>query len=168
MKKILLFLFPLYLFASAGGSGEYDIVPRLINFIIFVAILYYFIASPLKNFFKSRKDKISNRLDEIQKKLNESKAKKFETMKKLEDTRLSSVNAIATAKQEAELLAQKIKDDAKKELVLFEKHFEEQKEYELRKMQKEVVSQVLTELFNDKEVALKQNEVIDIITKKVS
>ncbi|EHK1837028.1 F0F1 ATP synthase subunit B, partial [Campylobacter jejuni] len=52
MSKLLfiIFLLPLYAFGASNGSGEYDIIPRTINFLIFVGILYYFVATPFKNF----------------------------------------------------------------------------------------------------------------------
>lgn len=77
MKKLFYFIFllPLCAFGASNGSGEYDIVPRTINFLIFVAILYYFVANPFKAFYKNRILRISLKLDEIQKKLLESKAK---------------------------------------------------------------------------------------------
>lgn len=169
MKKIFyLILFPLCLFGASSGSGEYDIIPRTINFLIFVAILYYFVATPFKNFYKSRIIKISSRLDEIQKKLLESKAKELEMMKKLEDAKASATAALLTAKKEAEILVQETKKETQNELALLEKHFEEQKDYELRKMEKEVISKILNDIFNDKDVQLNQNQIIDIMMKKVS
>lgn len=169
MKNLCIFLIlPLCAFGAGSGSGDYDIVPRTINFLIFVAILYYLIATPIKNFFKGRIAKISSRLDEIQKKLSESKAKKLDVLKKLEEAKANATGALESAKKEAELLAEKIKADTKDELLLLEKQFEEQKEYELRKMEKEVISQTLAELFSDESITLKQGEIVDIMMKKVS
>ncbi len=163
-----IFLMPLFALASQDTNGDYDIIPRTVNFIIFVAILLYFIATPLKNFYKNRILKISSKLDEIQKKLLESKNKKIGAMKRLEEARANASSALITAKKEAELLSVKIKAEAKEELALLEKHFEEHKNYELRKIKKEVVSELLAELFNDSKIELKQNEIIDIIIKKAS
>lgn len=167
MNKLILLLLPLGAFA-ASGAGEYDIVPRTINFVIFVAILYYLLATPFRNFCKNRILKISSRLDEIQKKLLDSKSKKLEMMKKLEEAKATAASALITAKKEAEILAEKIKNDVREELVLMEKHFEEQKEYELRKMEKEVIFQIITELFNDKDMKLEQKDIVNIIMKKAS
>ncbi len=170
MKKLfyIIFLLPLYALGASNGSGEYDIIPRTINFLIFVAILYYFVATPFKNFYQNRIIKISSKLDEIQKKKLESKAKKLESMKKLEEAKANAAAALAIAKKEAEVLSQKIKEETQNELLLLEKQFEEQKEYEVRKMEKEVVSITLKEIFEDSNIALKQNEIIDIMMKKVS
>ncbi|MBZ7936077.1 MULTISPECIES: F0F1 ATP synthase subunit B [Campylobacter] len=160
----LILLSPIY----AMAATEYDIVPRTINFLIFIAILYYFSANFFKNFYKNRIIKISSKIDEIQKNLLESKAKKIDIMKKIEEAKANSVAAISMAKKEADAHAQKIKEEAQSEIALLEQNFEEQKKYELRKMKKEVVSSVLQEIFEDPNISLKQNEIIDIISKKVS
>lgn len=169
MKKsiYLTILIPLFALASSGGE-DYDIIPRTINFVIFIAILLYFIATPLKNFYKNRILKISSKLDEIQKRLLESKNKKLNAVKKLEEVKTGASSALITAKKEAEILSAKIKTQAKEELELLDKHFEEHKNYELRKMEKEVVSELIIEIFNDSTIELKQNEIVDIMVKKVS
>lgn len=168
MRNIIFLLLPLEAFAASSGSGEYDIVPRAINFFIFVAILYYLLATPFKNFYKNRILRISSRLDEIQKKLLESKTKKLEMMKRLEEAKANAVSALSTAKKEAEILVGQIKSETQEELILMDRHFEEQKEYKLRKMEKEVVSQIIAELFNDRDIKLEQKEIVNIMMKKVS
>lgn len=170
MNKLayLILLIPLFGLASSTNGADYDIIPRVINFVIFIAILLYFIATPLKNFYKSRILRISSKLDEIQKKLLESKNKKLSAVKKLEEAKTDASNALITAKKEAEMLAAKIKKQNAEQLALLDKYFEEYKGYELRKMRKKVVSELLTEMFSDTNVELKQNEIIDIMVKKVS
>lgn len=169
MKKtlFLLALSPLMLLAAGGGT-DYDIVPRTVNFLIFAAILYYFLASPAKQFYKSRIKGIADKLDEIQRKVLDSKNKKLEIIKKLEDAKKEAINAVNSAKKEAAILSEKILSDNKNNLLLLEKQFEEQKNYELRKMQKEVISAMLKRVFEDKNTELKQEDIINIMLKKVS
>lgn len=169
MRKLVcvIFLVPSFILGASSGE-EYDIVPRTINFIIFFAILFYLLADPLRNYYKSRILKISSKLDEIQRKLLESKNKKLNIVRKLEEARINASNALTTAKKEAEILANKIRTETKEELALFDKHFEEYKDYELRRMEREVVSEVLAEIFNDPQIRLKQSEILDIMMKKVS
>lgn len=168
MKKILILLSlsPLALLAASSGSGDYDIVPRTINFVIFAAILYYLLAKPIKNFYNDRITKIALRLDDIQKKVLDSKNKKLEIMKKIEEAKKESSNMVTLAHKEAELLVQKIKDETKNDIALLEKQFEEQQEYEQRKMYKELVSKMLTDVFDKTE--LKQDDILNIMLKKVS
>ncbi|MCX2683337.1 F0F1 ATP synthase subunit B [Campylobacter sp. MIT 21-1685] len=167
MRKsvLLLFLYPLSLF---GVSSDYDIVPRTVNFLIFIAILYYFTAPSLKSFYKNRIIRISSKLDEIQKRLLESKTKKLNTLKKLEEAKANSVAALILAKKEAEILVHNIQIQTQEECSLLERHFEEHKEYELRKMEKEVISKALDTIFSDESFMLQQHDIVEIMMKKVS
>ena len=169
MKKFLLvFAFlPSVILASSGG-GDYDIVPRTINFLIFAAILVYLLKNPAKNFYNNRIAKISSRLEDIQKRVLDSKNKKLEMIKQLESAKKEAANAVEFAQKEAEILTQKIKEDTKNELLLLERYFEEQKDYEQRKMQKEVIASILNQMFDAKENALSQDEILAIMLKKVS
>lgn len=155
----------LALASVGGGSGEYDILARTINFVIFFAILFYLLKNPAKNFYKGRINKISSRLEDIQKRVLESKNKKLEMMKAIESAKKEGAQAIEDAKKEAQILADKIKEDAKNDIFLMQRYFDEQKDYERRKMQKEVVNSVLKELFKKD---LSQDEMMKIISKKVS
>lgn len=169
MKKsfIVFFILPTAILA-AGGSGDYDIVPRTVNFLIFAAILFYLLANPAKNFYNNRISKIASRLEDIQKRVLESKNQKLEMMKKIEEAKKEALGAVATAKKEAELLSQKIKDETKSDILILERHFEEQKNYEKRRMQKEVVAIILSQVFDSKETELKQDDILNIMLKKVS
>ena len=63
-------------------------------------------------------------------------------------------------------MAKKIKSDAKNDMLILEKTYDEQQNYELRKMQKDVVSATLAQIFDDS--SLKQDDIINIMLKKVS
>lgn len=169
VKKFLIVwaFLPSFILASSG-SGDYDIVPRAVNFLIFAAILVYLLKNPAKNFYNNRIAKIASRLDDIQKRVLDSKNKKLEMIKQLESAKKDAENAVEFAQKEAEILSQKIKEDTKNELHLLERYFEEQKDYEQRKMQKEVIASILNEMFADKKNELSQDEILAIMLKKVS
>lgn len=168
MKKTLLLVLPFYVFGAESGSGDYDILPRTINFILFAAILYYFIATLLKKFYNDRIYKISSKMNEIQEKLIASKNLKLEMMKKLDLAKQESANALALAKKEAEILVRKIEIETKAEIEVLEKSFQDHKDYEIRKMEKSVASSVLDEIFKDEKLHLQQKEILNIMMKKVS
>ncbi|QOR01369.1 F0F1 ATP synthase subunit B [Campylobacter sp. 2014D-0216] len=169
LRKIaILSVLPFYALAAGNGSGEYDIVPRAVNFVLFAAILYYFIATPLKNFYHGRIAKIASKMNEIQEKLIASKNQKLEMMKKLDHAKQEASNAIILAKKEAEIITNKIEEETKLEISVLEKAYEEHKDYEMRKMEKEVVKAVLDEIFEDQNLQLQQKEILNIMMKKVS
>ena len=91
MKKIALLsliLIPAVVLASSGEAEttryfaqtgrETDYWPRVVNFTIFAALMYYLLAGPLKKFFKDRKEGIASSLREIEEKLQAAKDEKKE------------------------------------------------------------------------------------------
>lgn len=162
-SKILLLLFPFVLMADDG----YDIVPRTINFIIFAAILYYLIANPVKNAYKGRIESIAARLDNIEQKLKESKAKKDDAIKRVEEAKANADSLVETARKEAFLISERIKEETMQEIVNLEKSFQDQKEFEKRRMVKSVVGEILNEIFASDSVKMDQSELINIMLKRV-
>ncbi len=162
-SKILLLLFPFVLMADGG----YDIVPRTINFIIFAAILYYLIANPVKNAYKGRIEGIAARLDNIEKKLKESKVKKDDAIKRVEEAKANADSLVETARKEAFLISERIKEETMQEIVNLEKSFQDQKEFEKRRMVKSVVGEILNEIFASDSVKMDQSELINIMLKRV-
>lgn len=169
MKKIIFFLLcTLPLLASDQSGANYDIVARTANFVLFIAILYYLVANPLKNMYTARIKKINDDLKSIQDKLLESKNKKLELLQKIEKAKEEANNILRISKQEARLIEQKLQDQLKTELLNLEKAQNHKKEYELKKLKKEVVSKVLKELFKDESFKLSHKHVLDIVFKKVA
>ncbi|MDO5046416.1 F0F1 ATP synthase subunit B [Campylobacter sp.] len=168
MRKSYLILFVPFLLAASEPSGNgYDIVARTINFFLFFGILYYFIATPIKNAYNARIERIASRLDGIQKRLKESQIKKDDALRRVEEAKNNAVSLVETSKKEAMILSEKIKNETKQELLSLEKTFEEQKEFERRRMTKVVVSEVLNEIFESDSLKIDQNELVNIVLKRV-
>ncbi len=147
MKKLfLLLLTGAIVFASEEGT---DIIPRTINFIIFVAILYYLVGDKVKRFFEERREKIAKKFQEIEEKLKESKEKKEALKAELNQAKKLAEEIIQNARKEAEFIESKIKAQLEEEIKLLEKHFEEYKEAEIRKTKQEAVKEYLQEIFKD-------------------
>ena len=168
LRYLPLLLLPVFAFASGGGSGEYDILPRAINFAIFAGILYYLIAEPAKAFYNDRLSGIAERLDSIQKKLKESEAKKEKAMAKVEEAKASAKALVQTAKREAEILNEKLAADLRVELENLDKSHNENVEIERRRMTRSVVAEVLDEMFEGDAISIERDEFVNIVLKKVS
>ena len=162
-SKILLLLCPFVLMADGG----YDIVPRTINFIVFAAILYYFIANHIKNAYKGRIAGIAARLDSIEQKLKDSKAKKDDALRRVEEAKANAASLVETARKEAVLISDRIKEETRQEVANLEKSFQDQKEFEKRRMVKSVVGEILNEIFASDSVKMDQSELINIMLKRV-
>jgi len=163
--KILILLLPAFLFA---GEGHTDIIPRTINFLIFAAILYRFIAEPIKSFLKDRSNGILNLLKSIQEKVDESKKIKQDALSNLEASKVLAQNIIEDAKKEAELLVLRIQEDFENELKIMQKYYEDKQDIERRKMVKMVIAETIDSLLGEELESFNNKELINIVIKKVA
>jgi len=150
MRKLLLVAFlGGLLFASEAASSGTDIVARTINFIIFVAIIWYLVGNKAISFFRNRKEEIARKFQEVENKLKEAKLKKEELKAKLEEAEIKATEIIEDAKTEAEHIYNKIIEETKVELEMLEKHFEEAKVAEIKKAKREAIKLFLEEVLKD-------------------
>lgn len=166
MKKyIFLTLFPILALAEGHGTN-YDIVWRTINFLIFFGIMYYLLKGPLKAAYENRINSIASRLEANQNLLKESKERKEQAKKDVATAKIQGDSLVETAKKEAIFAEEKVKNATEFEIKQLQKAFEEQKEFETRKAKKDVVNEILEEIFDKNSINLDQNELIDIVHKK--
>ncbi|PAF44218.1 F0F1 ATP synthase subunit B [Helicobacter sp. 11S02596-1] len=169
MKYILFLLLPAsLLFGADVNVSDTDIVERVINFVIFVAILWYLVADKLKNVFATRREKISKRLDEVQDKLKTAKKAKEQALRRLEEAKEKASDMVATAKKEAYLVMQKIDEQSKIDIENIMKNNETLMDFEQKKMEREVVEEILLELFKTKIGSFETSDYINILNKKVA
>ncbi len=173
MKKllyILILLLPAFVYASGASEGgeSTDIIPRTVNFLIFAAILYYFVANPVKDFFTGRKNSIAGRLNSIQDKLKETANQKIEAKELVEKAKIEAKSIMEVSKTETEILKAKILENHKIDIENLEKGYEDQVSIEQRKMTRRVISEVLDEVFAKDTLSLEKDELLDIVMKKVA
>ncbi len=182
MKKLALLsllMVPAMLLASGHADGEAtryfaqtgretDFWPRVVNFTIFASLLYYLIASPIKNFFVGRKEGIAGQLKEIEDKLQAAKDEKKEAQTRLDESGKKAEQIIADAKKEATLLAQKITEANESELILMEKQLAEKMTLEERRSAREAIDEILSENITNDDIMIDESKVVDIISKKVA
>jgi F-type H+-transporting ATPase subunit b len=170
MMRIILSLvtvFSLSLMASSGG-GETDIVARTINFVIFAMIMYYLLANPAKEYFSSRSEGIKERLEEVQIKLQETKKEKEDAKNALLDAEKLAEDIVATAKQDALYISEKIEKQTAEHLKALERHADEIKELELRATKKVVVEEIVDGLFEDASLNITEEEIAQKLLHKVA
>ena len=181
MKKIALLsllIVPAILLASGGDAEssryfaqtgrETDFWPRVVNFTIFAALLYYLLANPIKNFFKGRSEGIAAQLNEIEKKLQAAKDVKKEAQNRLNESEKRAEEILADAKVEATLLAEKIATANQNDLVLLDKQLEEKMSLEERKSAREAIDEILSDNITTDDIMLDEAKVVEIISKKVA
>ena len=181
MKKLVLLsllVVPAILLASGHADGETtryfaqtgresDFFPRIINFTIFAALLYYLLANPVKDFFKGRREGIAAQLKEIEEKLQAAKAEKKEAQARLSESEKKADQIIVDAKKEAVLLANKISEVNANDLQQMEKQFNEKMSFEERRSAREAIDEILSENITNDDIMINENKVVEIISNKV-
>ena len=166
MKALLLFL-PLLAFGAKDGAPDYDILARTFNFVLFVLILYYFIKNPIKNAYKGRIEAIEKKMTQSRNKILEAQRKEEEARAKAEKMKVQAAEFIENGKVEAKLLKEKIERDAEAAIRILNESFAEQKEFARRDSVRKTVASVLDNAFSDKDIAVSEQALVDIIKKKV-
>ena len=170
MKKILLTLLsitPLVLFAN-DTEVHSDIVERSVNFFIFAAILYYLLADKLKTFFGDRTKSIQAESDKAQEMIKESQKRADEAKEKVEKAKEIAEELIASANGDVDTIKTKINDAVEQEIKILEKLSIQKQDIETKEVKQEVVRKVLNQLLSDENIALSQDDLANIILKKVA
>ena len=180
-KKIVyiaLLILPAVLMASGAEheTGRYfaqtgrhtDFIPRIFNFLVFAGLIYYLVASPIKDFFRGRKEGIAAQLNEIESRLQEAKDLQKAAEQAVVESELKAKEIIDDSKKEAALLTQRMEESREKDLALLEKLHEEKMEHEERRMLKATIASVLDENITGDDIPLSEKQVVKIIAKKVA
>ena len=170
MKRMLLLglaLAPVALFASSEGA-ETDIVQRTVNFIIFAGILWYLLADKIKAFFAERSLSIQAELDKVQDTLKASQDKVTDAQKKLAEAKKIATEIVEGAKADVDSVKQKVATAVDSDIANLNKNLDEMMKVEISKAKKEVVTQVLEELLSSENIKLTQDELANIVLKKVA
>ena len=170
MKRILLLglaLVPVALLANEGAV-ETDLIQRTVNFIIFAGILWYLLADKIKAFFAERSLSIQGELDKVQDTLKASQDKVKDAQKKLEEAKKIATEIIDGAKADIDSVKQKVATAVDSDIVNLNKNLEEMMKVEISKAKKEVVTEVLKELLSSENIKLTQQELANIVLKKVA
>jgi F-type H+-transporting ATPase subunit b len=155
------------LFASSG-SGDTDIAPRTLNFVIFAAILYYLIADPIKAFFVERKAKITSALEMRESKLKAAKSAVVDAEQYLVDSKKLADELLKTANSDVVLLKERAKQAALNEIATLEKQFNDDCELMKKKTVMRAVEEELSQIFTIKGYGVSDQEFAQIFAKKVA
>lgn len=170
MKKLLFilsFIAPLALFANESEVST-DILPRTVNFIIFIAIGYYLLADKIKEYFANRTSSIQSELDKVQQLLKESEVKVKAAEQEIENSKKLALDIIESANADVSSLKTKISEAMKQEIDYLSKSFDDKVEIETKKVKTEVVEDILEELLSSDNISLSDDDLSNIVLKKVS
>ncbi len=171
MKKIFLFsliLSPMMLFASSQGAEETDILFRTVNFIIFAAILWYLLADKVKSYFAQRTLDIQAELDKVQDVLKASEEKVVNAQAQLDEAKQLAAEIVENAKADVDSVKKQVAKEVETQISHLEKSSDEMMKVETARAKKQIVSEVLDELLKSENIKLSQDELANIVLKKVA
>jgi len=170
MKKKWLFVIAIFLpvILFAGEDVQTDIVPRTVNFLIFIAIIYYLLADKLKAYFDERSQSIQTQLDEVQRKLEESKRKMELAKAEVENAKSIASELVKDSMADVSSIKNKIAKSYENEMTTLLKSYNDKIELETRRAKKEVVAEILDELLNDSNITITKDNLQNIILRKVA
>ena len=170
MIKILVTMLSLSALAFASGEavseGGTDIVQRTVNFLIFIGILYYLLAEPIKSFFVGRTDGIADELKKVRDKLQESKKAKEDAQNAIDEANKFAESLKESSKKENNILNDKIMAQCESDLENMQKQNIALMEFEQRAMTRKVVENIVSDML--KEDTLSKDAMTDLIIKKVA
>ncbi len=144
-----------------------DIIERLINFVIFVALMWYLLADKLKSILHERSQAISDKLSQTQTKVRESREKKEKAQQRLKEAHEQAAEILSTAKKEAHASVLRIEEKTKEQIAGLIKANEEAMEFQEKMLQKQLVAEVLQEAFASPKLKLDTQDYVGILEKKV-
>jgi F-type H+-transporting ATPase subunit b len=167
MKKILLLL-TLSTFLLSNGLEGTDYIPRAVNFLIFVSILYYILADKIRDAMSSRQSDIQNQLSAAQDKLAQSKKQKQQSISKVTESQKMAKDIIKTAEDECKSISKKYKEQTKNNISSLKKSYEDKMSMQLRQVKIDVTKDILDSFVDDSLDSLTKEKMINIISKKVA
>jgi F-type H+-transporting ATPase subunit b len=157
-----------YALASDAEHAGTDIVQRTVNFILFVGLIWYMVAEPVKNYFTSRSKSIADDLKRVQDKLNESIALKKEAIAKISEAEKFAENLLKSAKKENQIINNNIMSQCDNELETIVKQNRALMEFEQRSMIRNVVENVLREALDQNSKDFDTKAMANVLLKKVA
>ncbi len=170
MSRILITLLTISTVALASGaeSGGTDIVQRTVNFLLFAGLVWYLVAEPIKSYFASRSQGISDELQKVQDKLSETIALKKEALSKISDAEKFAEELAITSKKENKIINDNMMAQCEVELETLGKQNATLTEFEQRKMVRTVVEDVLNDVLSQSSNSFDKEAMANVILKKVA
>jgi len=170
MSRIIVILLMISTYALASGTehGESDIVQRTVNFVIFVGLIWYLVAEPVKNFFTSRSQAIADDLKRVQDKLNESITLKKEALAKISEAEKFAEELVTTSKKENKIINDNMMVQCDVDLDVVAKQHASVMEFEQRNMVRNVVEDIIKETLNRASQSFDKEAMANVLLKKVA
>jgi len=170
VSRILVALLTISTFALASNAEHAgtDIVQRTVNFLLFAGLVWYLVAEPIKNYFASRSQGISDELQKVQDKLSETISLKKEALAKISDAEKFAEELLVSSKKENKIINDNMMAQCEVELETLGKQHTTLIDFEQRKMVRNVVEDILDEVLSKSSDSFDKEAMANVILKKVA
>jgi len=154
--------------ASNAESGGTDIVQRTVNFLLFAGLVWYLVAEPIKSYFASRSQGISDELQKVQDKLSDTISLKKDALAKISDAEKFADELVVSSKKENKIINDNMMIQCDAELETLTKQHASLTDFEQRKMVRTVVENVLSDVLSQSSDSFDKEAMANVILKKVA
>ena len=170
MNRILVIMLMIstYALASDGEHAGSDIVQRTVNFLIFVGLIWYLVAEPVKNYFTSRSQSIADDLKRVQEKLNESITLKRDALAKISEAEKFAEELDKSSKKENKIINDKMMLQCDSDLEGLVKHQASLIDFDQRNMVRSVVEDIVKETLEQSSDTFDKEAMANVLVKKVA
>ncbi|WP_455756558.1 F0F1 ATP synthase subunit B [Sulfurimonas sp.] len=170
MSRILVLMLTISTFALASNAEHAgtDIVQRTVNFLLFAGLIWYLVAEPIKSYFASRSQGISDELQKVQDKLSETISLKKEALSKISDAEKFAEELAVSSKKENKIINDNMMAQCDIELENLAKQHATLIDFEQRKMVRNVVEEILDEVLSKSSDSFDKEAMANVILKKVA
>jgi F-type H+-transporting ATPase subunit b len=141
---LILIATPVAAFASESQSGGAHMVWRVVDFIIFAALIVYFVRKPIVNYFKNRKKQIFEEIENAKKAKEEAQNALNEAQNLLSKLSSEVESIIKIYKQMGEKEKEDYANAAKELEEIFKKRIEQEKAMILNKAYKNFIEKIIS------------------------
>lgn len=140
---VCMLLFAGFLFCADVSIATSDFVERVINFLIFFAIVWYLGAEKIKEIFIQRRTKISQSFDDLQEQEKQIRKQRQEAENLIIEAKNKASEIVSSAKKEAFLIAQNLDSRLKEDVKHISDSFDVVLEQEKRKLLRQEINLAL-------------------------
>ncbi|HHS48557.1 MAG TPA: hypothetical protein ENM99_01660 [Desulfurella acetivorans] len=141
---VILVATPIAAFASQSEAGSAHTVWRVINFIIFAALIVYFVRKPVVNYFRNRKKQVYEEIENAKKAKEEAQNALSEAQNLLSKLSSEVESIINIYKQMGEKEKEGYANAAKELEEIFKKRIEQEKAMILNKAYKNFIEKIIS------------------------
>jgi len=159
----------------ASGAEHHDVSMfnsdffyRVLNFSVFMGILYYLAANPIKEFFVGRSAGIANQLEEIEAKLQASENERLTAEENVLKAEAKAKSILSDAEHEAKLLSENIVEKNEVTLTLLEKQAVEKQALSSKKATQSTIDALLNDGITNDDIAVDEAKVVSLVSGKVA